>query len=149
MHGILIKDRLRLRVYGNKVPEGFEDIKVSFCAGSKNKTDAYHIYVNSRPLVRELYESYEKRAMLRSSLVDSYFAGRFDGDGSISKDGRYLRIVYGSIDDLRIDRALLEDVNTSVYIYRRAGTYCLYFSETTSGRFLERIGRYSISGKLS
>lgn len=147
----LPKDRLRLRIYGNEVPENFEGIKSTFCKGSKNKKPAFHIYVNCRPLVREFVFALENRNLLQGMNVNSYFAGRFDGDGSISNDikrARFCRIVYGDMDDLQKDRVLLNDIRTSVYEYKRAGTYCLYFSTQTLNKFLERISPYLVSRKL-
>ena len=142
-------DRLRLRVYGNRVPEKLKDFKTNFCKGSKNVQTAYHIYVNSRPLLREFIESLENRANLNLNSIYPYFAGRFDGDGSIGKGRRrFCRIAYSSVHDLSKDRILLSDIKTSVYEYKQAGTFCLYFSEATLDLFLERIRKYSFSGKL-
>lgn len=145
------KDRLRLRIYGNEVPENFEGTKSTFCKGSKNKKPAFHIYVNCRPLVREFVFALGNRSLLQGESVYSYFAGRFDGDGSISVDtkgAKFCRIVYGNLKDLQKDRVLLNNVKTSVYRYRRAGTYCLYFSTETLNKFLERISPYLVSSKL-
>src|SRR3990167_5847213 len=139
------KDRLRLRIYNGEVPKMFECLRSSCCRSSKNKLPAYHIYVNSRPLLREFRTALACRNLLVKTALDAYLAGRFDGDGSISAYRKYCRIVYGNCDYLVKDRLLLSDLKTSVYKYHKAGTYCLYFSEVTLDRFLERIKPYSLS----
>lgn len=144
----LPKSRLRLRIYGSTVPENFKDVKISFCKGSKNKSPAFHIYVNCRALGREFAFALENRYLLQNAGIYPYFSGRFDGDGSIAyKDSKpkFCRIVYGNLTDLEKDRALLKDIKTSVYHYRKAGTYCLYFSEQSVDKFLERVGPYLVS----
>jgi len=65
-------------------------------ASEKATMAGYHLYVNSRPLVREFLEA---KAGLGSwispEIIKSYIAGRFDGDGSIAKNLRDdCRIVY-------------------------------------------------------
>lgn len=144
------KNRIRVRVYGsNEVYDDFAEFKTSFCKGSKNKKPAYHIYVNSRPFVREFMGALDNRHLLDKNYLYPYFSGRFDGDGSISKNKKFCRIVYGSLSELNKDRELLEDdIETSTYEYKKAGTYCLYFSEKTLPKFLKEISKYSISGKL-
>ena len=140
------EDRIRIRSYSSSVYPELQKFKISYCKGSKNKLPAFHVYVNSRPLVREFTQSLSQRKLLFGDNVYAYFAGRFDGDGSVS--GKHLRIVYGDIGDLNADRELLQDIKTSVYEYSSAGTYCLYFSRRTVKMFIERISLYSISGKL-
>ena len=142
------EDRIKVRVYGDEVYAEFQRFDLSFCKGSKNKTTAYHVYVNSRPLVREFTYALNNRHKLQHNCVYAYFAGRFDGDGSISSKRKFCRIVYSNIDELWKDRSLLSNIKTSVYRYRSAGTYCLYFSETTLDKFLLEISKYSVSGKL-
>lgn len=143
------RDRIRLRVYGDFVPNTLRGYNTSFCKGSKNVKSAYHLYVNSRPLVREYFDALSNRNLLHSSVVYAYFAGRFDGDGCISHNGNPLcRIVYKNLFELKKDMSLLTEIKTSVYKYEKANTYCLYFSERTLSVFLDRISPYSISGKL-
>jgi hypothetical protein len=144
------KDRIRIRVYGNEISKCLIGFNTSFCKCSKNVSTAYHIYVNSRPLVREFMFSLTNRTLLSEECIYPYFAGRFDGDGSISSKGSFCRIVYGSMEELSIDLFLIniKGINTSVYRYYSAGTYCLYFSKSTLDKFLNGISTYSISGKL-
>lgn len=140
--------RIRFRVYGVEDTSLTSGFKVSYCKGSKNVLTAYHIYVNSRPLVREFLFSLRNRNFLAKDCIYAYFAGRFDGDGSLSLDKKICRIVYGNLEDLLIDQYLLTNINTSVYEYGSARTYCMYFKKSTLSNFLEQIRPYSISGKL-
>lgn len=143
------KDRIKLRVYGNFVPITLRGYSTSFCKGSKNVKSAYHLYVNSRPLVREFFDALSRRNLLHPTVIYAYFAGRFDGDGCISHSGRpFCRIVYKNLFELEKDRTLLKGIKTHVYRYEKANTYCLYFSEQTLSSFLSKIFPYSVSGKL-
>ena len=144
------KDRVRIRVYGRYIPSEFKEFKISYAKCSKNKQPAYHVYVNSKPLVKEFFYALDNRCLLSSENVFKYFAGRFDGDGCISRSNKYCRIVYKTLDELTIDRILLPDnIKTSVYRYKQANTYCLYFSEKTLQSFLIKIENHSVSGKLN
>ena len=75
--------------------------------------------------------------------MKAYFAGRFDGDGSISKDLRSdCRIVYTRKSEAEIDKKLLKRIgidNTKIYYYQSAKTFCLYISRYEANKFLESI----------
>lgn len=108
-----------------------------------------HLYVNSRPLLREFIGAREKLIDLKAkSVVKAYFAGRFDGDGSIDRDLRKdCRIVYSKKFEAETDKELLRKIginNTKVYHYKKARTFCLYISRYESERFIEEIFPYSI-----
>src|SRR5581483_766252 len=77
------------------------------------RTLAYHVYVNCRPLLRKFKELKENpAAFITQDWIWPYFAGRFDGDGSIAKDfHRDCRIVYSSEAEAKTDFALLEMMN--------------------------------------
>lgn len=129
------KDRLRLRVYlpdNDEKPhiDWFPNRKITYCQGNKHKNPAYQIYVNSRPLLRLFRQAEKERQFLANKYIASFFAGRFDGDGSVSKDKRSdLRIVYKNKHEALIDKRLLAKigiVKTSVYHYSIAKTYALY-----------------------
>lgn len=140
----LPQDRLRVRIYGD-AGHNFEGFTRVRCKGSRNRTTAYHVYVNSRSLVREFYQALGNRHLLSGESLCAYFAGRFDGDGSMSQTGSaFCRIAYSSLEDARLDKNLLPLIQTSIYNYTRAGTYCLYFSEKTLGIFLQEINPYSV-----
>lgn len=115
------------------------------------KFNNHHLYVNSRPLLREFVAAKRNLERLRGKeIINSYLAGRFDGDGSIDKNLRNdCRIVYGRRREAEIDRKLLRKVGikkTKIYYYRTARTFCLYISRFEAGKFLESI--YSYSSKI-
>ena len=139
------KDRVRIRVYGTDGAFRFGEYKVSYCKPSKHRLQGMHVYVNSRPLVREFYTSLELRKELRGQCLYSYAAGRFDGDGSISSGSRsFLRIVYGNERDVSLDKNLLEEFSPRIYKYEKAGTYCLYIPQRNVSDFLSKTSEYSI-----
>ncbi len=131
----LTAERLKLRVYD---PDKF-----------KRRTKAYHLYVNSRPLLRKFKEFKNNVSeYIDEDFILPYIAGRFDGDGSVAKDFyRDCRIVYGSRKETEIDLALMESLGfqkMKIYNYRSAKTFCLYFSRLETNRFLSLIYPYSI-----
>ncbi len=97
------KEKLRLKFYypwcsskEDKSPWHDKVGKIESYFSFKAKCLAYHCYVNSRSLLR--YFQLHRKALKNwneRKLIRSYFAGRFDGDGSISRDGKKdCRIVY-------------------------------------------------------
>ncbi len=113
------------------------------------KFNRNHLFVNSRPLLREFREARENISELKKPLIiQAYFAGRFDGDGSISKNLKSdCRIVYSNRKETEIDKMLLNRigiVKAKIYYYRTAKTFCLYISCFEAKRFLEKILPYSI-----
>ncbi len=127
------EDRLKMRVY-----EPFS---------GKRTHRAYHVYVNSRPLLRwfRRWKSGELRIDLELALP--YLAGRFDGDGSIGKDFyRDCRIIYGGRKEAENDFDLTKSLGfrgMKIYDYRVAKTFCLYFSRMETVKFLSEIYPYS------
>lgn len=145
--------RIRLRVYGTVVPEELSNIYVTFCSKSKHKKDAYHLYVNSRPLAKEFFYALSNRTVLQGKCIFAYFAGRFDGDGCLSSSNKHCRIVYKYLQDAIKDKHILDvafelKLLTTIYRYAQANTYCLYFSQTTLKLFIDEIKPYSLSQKL-
>jgi len=113
------------------------------------RTVAYHVYVNCRALLRRFKELKENPAtFITADLIWPYFAGRFDGDGSVAKDFyRDCRIVYSSDVEARKDLALLEMMSLRlcrVYHYKKARTFCLYISRLEVRKFLSGIYPYSV-----
>lgn len=107
-----------------------------------------HLFVNSRPLLREFVAAKGNlKDLKQDNILKAYFAGRFDGDGSIAEDLRSdCRIVYGSRKETEVDRKLLNKIGiskTSIYYYRTAKTFCLYISRYEVREFLEKILPYS------
>ena len=84
--------------------------------------------------------------MTDSNAIGAYFAGRFDGDGSIDSDNRkYCRIVYSNQREAEFDRELIAKIgisNASVYDYRAAGEWCLYVPRSDAGKFLKIINQF-------
>ena len=148
------KERLRLRSYIPVSSEksqiynfGIVD-KISCCSVRKARQISYHLYVNSRPLLREFRESRRNLANIESEFVIPYIAGRFDGDGSIGKDiKRDFRITYTSKPEAEIDKSLLEKVcpyQIKIYRYRKAKTFVLYCSRIDSSKLAKDLFLYSI-----
>lgn len=108
-----------------------------------------HLYVNSRPLLREFRsaKSSIEDKLTKSKLIYPYFAGRFDGDGSVNNNLRNdCRIVYGYRKEAELDRRIMKKIGiqkTQIYFYQSANTYCLYVSRYQSREFLEAIYPYS------
>jgi hypothetical protein len=106
------------------------------------------LYVNSRPLTRLMHRSRKNVSQLKDpTAIIAYFAGRFDGDGSISKDLRSdCRIVYGTKAETEVDQRLLKIIGidkSSIYHYKQAREYCLYISKLQSEKFVSQIRLYS------
>lgn len=132
---LLPMERLKLRIYQ---PDKF-----------KRRTKAYHLYVNSRPLLRKFQEFKNNASkFISKDLILPYIAGRFDGDGSVAKDFyRDCRIVYGGKEEAEKDLELMRLLGfqkMKIYYYRSAKTFCLYFSRLETNKFLSLIYPYSI-----
>lgn len=107
-----------------------------------------HLFVNSRPLLREFIAAKNSLENLKSTkVIRAYLAGRFDGDGSIDKNLRSdCRIVYGKKSEAEKDREFLKRIdirNVKVYHYKSAKTFCLYISRYEAKKFIESILPYS------
>lgn len=145
-------ERLRLRVYipchcriSQSKIDGFE--KITYSKVRKAKHISYHVYVNSRPLLRKFREQRESLINMNKDLILPYIAGRFDGDGSIAKDYRRdFRISYGNTHEAAIDKSLLEKIGfyqVKVYRYKKAKTYVVYVSRNISKDLIKSIKPYS------
>ena len=113
------------------------------------KFNQNHLFVNSRPLLRDFLSAKNNLSNLENGkMIRAYFAGRFDGDGSIDKNLRNdCRIVYGSKNGAKMDKKLLKRIgidNVKIYHYKTAKTFCLYISRYEVKKFLENISPYSI-----
>ena len=148
------KERLRLHSYipvslgKSKIDNiGIVD-RVSYCLVRKAKQIAYHLYINSRPLLREFRENRKDLASMESMFVIPYIAGRFDGGGSVGKDiKRDFRITYTTKPEAETDRVLLGKVcpyQIKVYRYRKAKTFVLYCSRIDSLKLAKDLFLYSI-----
>ena len=120
-----------------------------FFAEERIKFNRNHIFVNSRPLLREFRNAENNLEKLKKpEIISAYFAGRFDGDGSVDKNMRSdCRIVYSNKKEAELDQKLLFKIgikNTKVYYYQSAMTHCLYISRYEAKKFLDKISKYSI-----
>lgn len=151
---IFPKERLRLRVYIPKrhpgtLPSNMDKIcdKISRLTIRKAKHISYHIYVNSRPLLRRFKEFRLNLDKIPNGRIIPYLAGRFDGDGSVAKDSRRdMRIVYSNMREAVLDKNLLGKITsykTRIYQYKSAGTYCLYVSRYDAKSFLRDLSSFS------
>ena len=107
-----------------------------------------HLFVNSRPLLREFRLAKTKLSDLtKIKSIRAYIAGRFDGDGCINKNlKKDCRIVYGYKNEAELDQDLLRRIGitkTNVYYYRTSNTFCLYVSRYDTGKFIRLINLYS------
>ena len=147
-------ERLRLRIYEPEVIKGDRDVvkfgidKISLLTSRKARHTAYHVYVNSRPLLREFQNAKQKRKIfLNSEIGWAYMAGRFDGDGTIGKDlKRDLRISYTTYDDAKKDYDLLcyLGLNPKIYRYESSHTFVIYIPRLESKIFVEECSLHSV-----
>ncbi len=112
-----------------------------------------HLFVNSRPLLREFIAGRKMlRKLKKEEVIWAYFGGRFNGDGCIDKDMRKdCRIVYTGEDvgkaEAEFDRRLLKKLGiseTTIYYYRTSLTFVLYISRFVAGEFVEKTLPYSL-----
>ena len=127
----------------------FKEFLMKFFPESRIKYNRNHLFVNSRPLLREFKEARNNVSQLYGDdIISAYFAGRFDGDGSVDKNFKSdCRIVYGNKKEVEIDKTLIAKIgidNTKLYYYKSANTFCLYISRYQARYFLERIYPYSV-----
>jgi hypothetical protein len=131
-------ERLKLRVYQvQAADQRILDLvqKASVKPPSKMKHTAYHLYINSRPLIRNFLATRKLLEQIPKEYVNSYFAGRFDGDGSF---GDTPRIVYTTQNEAEIDSRLLLSAGiseTSIYHYKKANEFCIYIHRSAWTRF--------------
>ena len=129
--------------------EIFRKFLNKFFLGNRIKFNRNHLFVNSRPLLREFISAKNRLDDLKDiKIIHAYLAGRFDGDGSIDKNLRSdCRIVYGRKSEAEKDKELLKRIgisNVKVYYYKTAKTFCLYVSRYEVKKFLESISPYSV-----
>lgn len=149
----LSPDRLRLRIY--RVPEVAVDERmleltdnISVRPAHKMRRNAYHVYVNSRPLLRAFLNARRQLVSLPTAMVGPYIAGRFDGDGNF---GTRIRIAYSHLEETELDAELLSAAgipHTSVLYYSKANEYCVYIHEDQIYNFRKLIDSYSWKASL-
>ena len=146
---VLPPERLRLRIYKVDGREPDPQVmaltrSISIRPAFKMKRTAYHLYVNSRPLVRCFNAWRELLDNFPVEYLGSYFAGRFDGDGSF---GTTPRIAYTTREEAEIDVRLLTRagvLRTSTLYYKKANEHCIYIHKASWEQFRELIGPFSL-----
>lgn len=146
------QDRLRLRIYAASEELADRDVLQltaarSLCPPVKMRRPAYHVYVNSRPLLRQFQRWRSVIAGLDARLIGPYLAGRFDGDGSLGS-GRVpgSRVCYSTEPDAARDRDLLARLGiqrVGLSHYRKAAEWCLYVHAPDDSAFRRLIAPYS------
>ena len=129
--------------------EVFRKFLKRFFPEKRIKFSRNHLFVNSRPLLREFRKAKDNlESLKKETIIKSYFAGRFDGDGSIDRNLRNdCRIVYGRKSEAEIDKEILRRIGISkakIYYYKSAKTFCLYISRYETKKFLENIMSHSL-----
>lgn len=147
-------ERLRLKVYiSDSTPKNYLDFgvqSISVLYSKKAKNIAYHLYVNSRGLLREFVKAKQSqiKQFANTEIAWAYIAGRFDGDGTIGKDlKRDLRISYTRKEEAEQDKSILESLGLykcKVYYYRTSSAYVLYVSRNESKKFVEGCLQHSV-----
>jgi len=144
--------RLRLRVYqvdDAPIAPRLESLpaRISIVRPSKMRRNAYHVYVNCRPLLRAFLRRRDAIDELPAALIGPYFAGRFDGDGSFgSKRVPGSRIAYSSRIEAERDRSLLAKIGideVTISHYSAAAEFCIYVKKPSNPAFLGRIAPFS------
>src|SRR3989344_5854759 len=125
-------------------------IKLDKYDTGKRRYVGYKLYVNCRPLLRifKKFNDGDERKLTNVDAIRAYVAGRFDGDGCISKDlKRDCRISYGNYQDAKLDYDLLPSIgvkNVKLYRYRTSNTFVIYVQTKDIDKFLENIRKYSV-----
>lgn len=149
---IFPKNRLRLRIYRPEITPAdsfrFGIEKVSILSSKKARHTAYHLYVNSRPLLREFQKAKRgEKIFLNSGTGWAYLAGRFDGDGTIGKNmKRDLRISYATHEDAKSDLDLLNKLGLTpkIYRYETSHTFVIYIPRSESEIFVKNCSSHSV-----
>ena len=129
--------------------EVFRKFLKRFFPENRIKFNRNHLFVNSRPLLREFISAKNSLDELKDTkAIRAYIAGRFDGDGSVDKNLRNdCRIVYGRKSEAEIDKKLLRIIGVNrikIYYYKSARTFCLYISRYEANKFLKSILPHSL-----
>lgn len=144
----LDRERLRLRIY-QVASEPVDPIsasiteKVSVRPSHRMKRTAYHVYVNSRPLLRWFRQARDSIPSLPIQLIGPYVAGRFDGDGNL---GSRVRIAYTTRSEAETDAKLLSAAGVaylSVLYYSKTNEYCIYIHKRNEEDFVRLISPFS------
>lgn len=150
--GLTSVDLVLIQKFRNFISRLFpkERIKLDQYKTGKRKYVGYKLYVNCRPLLRifKEFKDNSERKLNNVEAIGAYMAGRFDGDGCISKNlKKDCRISYGNYQDAKLDYDLLpsmEVMNSKLYKYRTSNTFVIYISTKDVDKFKEHISKYSV-----
>ena len=139
--GLSNTDSDLIKIFRNFLERFFQEDRIKF--------NRDHLFVNSRPLLREFVSAKNNLDKFKNTkVIRAYIAGRFDGDGSIDKNLRNdCRIVYGRKGETEQDKEFLKRIginNVKIYYYKTARTFCLYVSRYEAKKFIESILPYSL-----
>lgn len=117
--------------------------------GTKRRHISRNIFVNSRPLTRAFMEyKHKKKLVIPQKSLPAYFAGRIDGDGHVDRKYRTgIRIVYSDREDASRDLRLLKLLNrnpASLYFYKGANTWVLYFRKEFLKKIQPKIAKFAL-----
>lgn len=117
--------------------------------GKKRKLISKNVYVNCRPLTRDFMEyKHKKELSISKKFLPAYFAGRIDGDGHVDRKYRTgIRIVYSDREDASRDLRLLKLLNdnpASLYFYKGANTWVLYFRKEFLKKIQPKIAKFAL-----
>lgn len=118
----------------------------------KHKSDnnrPLRVYVSSRPKKREferIMQSVKKDLLNKRENIASYFAGKYDGDGSHWRKQFRFKITYGKINQVKHDKNLLLSIGIKSKIreYKNANAFDLELSSGDALMFFELIKEESI-----
>lgn len=105
----------------------------------------FRVCITSRPRKREFLkamENTEKSLIDNKLMIASYFAGKYDGDGSYWKKTRLrFKITYGKPENIEFDQKLLLSVGISSKIrkYKNANAFDLEISSGDALAFFDLI----------
>lgn len=120
--------------------------------GEKRKLVAKNVYVNSRAFAKLLmFYKHCKSLKIPLKFLPAYLAGRIDGDGHFDRKHRTgIRIVYSDKYDASRDMVLLKRLGknpASLYYYKRANVWAIYFRKNFLKKIIPRIARFSLKLK--
>ncbi len=114
----------------------------------------FRVCVTSRPRKREflkIMKETEESLINNKSMISSYFAGKYDGDGSYWKKARLrFKITYGKPKNINFDQKLLLSfgISSKIRKYKNANAFDLEISSGDALIFFDLIRKNSIKCPL-
>jgi hypothetical protein len=115
----------------------------------KDDKGFFRVCITSRPRKREFLgamERIERSLITNKTVISSYFAGKYDGDGSYWKTRLKFKITYGKPKNINFDKKLLLSIGISSKIrkYKNANAFDLEISSGNALTFFDLIREHSI-----